>query len=84
MNDTALAVRRLTQAVTILAIRTTSVIGTNDATTVIHLCNEALAVLDKGDTERAWLNDWYHDEGMLTLPDCEHCQAAALDRGETE
>ena len=51
MNDTALAIRRLTQAVTILAIRTTSVIGTNDATTVIHLCNEALAALDKGDTE---------------------------------
>ena len=45
------AIRTLTEAVQILAIRTTSVIGTHDAATVIHLCNEVLAALDQGDTE---------------------------------
>lgn len=42
MNDTYLAVRRLAQAVQILAQRSQGTIGTTDALTIVELCAEAI------------------------------------------
>ncbi len=56
MSD-ALAIRRLAQAIEILAIRTAGYIGTNDAEIVVKLCGEALDALGGSDVPAASMLD---------------------------